>query len=55
MNDEQLDTRERIVRSLEKKEAVRATETYRQFARLDPKNAQGPFLIGVGLRVTEEV
>ena len=35
---------------LAKKEAVKATETYRQFARLDPKNAQGPFLVGIGLR-----
>ena len=35
---------------LAKKEAIKATETYRQFARLDPKNPQGPYLIGLGLR-----
>ena len=35
---------------LAKKEAVKATETYRQFARLDSKNAQGPYLVGLGLR-----
>ena len=35
---------------LAKKEAVKATETYRQFALLDSKNAQGPYLVGLGLR-----
>lgn len=35
---------------LSKKEAVKATETYRQFARLAPDNPQGPYLVGLGLR-----
>jgi tetratricopeptide (TPR) repeat protein len=35
---------------LAKKETVKATETYRQFAQLAPDNPQGPYLIGLGLR-----
>ncbi len=35
---------------LAKKEAVKATETYRQFARLAPKTSQGPYLVGLGLQ-----
>lgn len=35
---------------LAKKQAAKATETYRQFARLMPKNPQGPYLVGLGLK-----
>jgi tetratricopeptide (TPR) repeat protein len=34
---------------LAKKRAAEATETYRQFARLVPESAQGPYLVGLGL------
>lgn len=40
---------------LSKKETVKATETYRQFARLAPDNPQGPYLIGLGLRAQGKI
>src|SRR5262249_50139409 len=35
---------------LTNKEPVKAVETYRQFSQLAPKDPQGPYLMGVGLR-----